>query len=188
MARGSMTQHHSHTEKLMKKLIITASAISMLAFGAVASAEQQLSLSQMDGITAGGSFDGLADARARGEYTDAYTWSEGTSRTVDEIQVEGQVGAIDVVRTDGYTESDAYATGGSFADAHGYVTGDTEGTLASDVFQTSYADADTTGVLIPGSRVSAYSYNEGHSNASEIILGRTATANSTSASVAIIGN
>lgn len=178
----------------MKKLIITASAISMLAFGAVASAEQQLSLSQMDGITAGGSFDGWADARARGVYADVYTRAYGTTKTIDVLQIPGQVGKIDVVRTDGRTESTAFATGYDngvstpFADAYGEVIGDTEGTLGSDVVQTSYADADTTGALIPGSRVSAYSYNSGQSTASEIVLGRTSLANSTAYSVAIIGN
>jgi hypothetical protein len=171
----------------MKKLILTASAISMLAFGAMVSAEQQLSFGEMDGVTAGGFADGYAAARAHGVTSDTYTRTVADTFTVDELQIPGQVGKIDVVRSYGDAESRAFATG-SFADASGYAHGDTEGTYNSDVIVTSLADADTTGTILPGSRVSAYSFNESLGSASEIVLGRTSYANSSTSSVAIIGN
>lgn len=172
----------------MKKLIITASAVSMLAFGAMVSAEQQLSLTDMDNVTAGGFANTFADARARGVTADTYTFTAGESLTIDELQIEGQVGKIDVVASRGRAESAAFATSGSFADASGYADGDTVGTLNSDVILTSIADADTTGALIPGSRISAYSMNESTSSASEIVRGRTSSANSQTASIVVIGN
>lgn len=171
----------------MKKLIITASTLSLLAFGSVASAEQQLSMAEMEGVSAAGFADVFADARARGVEAFAQTYTDAFTRTVDEIQVDGQVGAIDVVQTDGLAESYAFARG-SFAEADGYSVGFTEGTLRSDVVEDSYADADTTGTLVPGSRVSAFSQNFGMADAAEIVRGRTATADQQSASFVVIGN
>lgn len=172
----------------MKKLIVTASAVSMLAFGVMVSAEQQLSLTEMDGVTAGGIASAVADARARGVNTDTYTSAIGITYTVDSIAVSGQLGTIDVVRSEGEAISEALATSGGFSSAIGMAVGTTEGTLASDVDVRSFADADTTGALIPGSRYSAFSSNVSQSVASEIVRGRTASANSTSSSVAAIGN
>ena len=171
----------------MKKLVTIASAISLLTFGAAASAEQQLSLAEMEGVTAAGFADVLADARARGVEAFTATDTFAFTRTVDELIVSGQVGRINVVQTDGFAESCAFARG-SFAEADGFSLGFTEGTLNSDVVETSFADADTTGTLVPGSKISAYSENFGYADASEIIIGRAATANNTSASFAVIGN
>jgi hypothetical protein len=187
----------------MKKLIITATAASMLAFGAVVSAEQQLSFGEMDGVTAGGFVDAFADARARGVTSDTYTSTYALTRTIDAWQVPGQVGVIDVVASDGEAVSSATATGsfaqaggrlvnpdGSLTDELGYARGNTVGTLNSDVTVRSFADADTTGdpEFVPGSRVSAYSFNMSQGSASEIVIGRTALSNSQTSSVAVIGN
>jgi hypothetical protein len=174
-------------EMMMKKLIIAASTVSLLVFGASVSAEQRLSAAEMDGVTAAGFAEYFASARARGVESSTEVETYGDTYTVDTARVPGQVGGIDVVRSEGGARTYAYARG-SFAEADGYVEGDTEGTLASDTYGESLADADTTGALRPGSRVSAYSYNYGWSDASEIVLGRTASANSSAGSFAIIGN
>lgn len=172
----------------MKKLIVTASAVSMLAFGAMVSAEQHLSLTEMDGITAGGVATAIADARARGVTSSTFTSAIGLTYTVDSLAVPGQLGSIDVVRSEGEAISEALATSGGFSSATGAAFGDTEGTLNSDVAVTSFADADTTGALLAGSRFSAFSSNLSQSIASEIVRGRTSYANSSATSAAAIGN
>jgi hypothetical protein len=169
----------------MKKLIITASAISLVAFAAMASAEQTLSASEMDGITAAGSFGADAIARARGLVTDTTAETNGLTETIGEVTV-GQVGKIEVVRTNGYAYTRAFATG-SFADAEGQADGTTEGTGMSDVQLNSVAEADTQGQLSPA-RISAYSFNGSYAQASEVVLGRFSSADSSAYSVAIIGN
>lgn len=172
----------------MKKLIITASAFSLLAFGSVVSAEQQLSMGQMDGVSAAGFADVFADARARGVTATTDTQTDAFVRTIDELAIPGQVGRIEVVASDGRGYSYAFSSTNPFAEAEGYSQGNTIGTGISDVVETSLADADTTGELVPGSRVSAFSSNFGTAMATEVVRGRTATANNQSASFAQVGN
>lgn len=172
----------------MKKIIIAATTMSLFAFGAAVNAEQALTAAEMDSVTAAGFVDTFADARARGVETVTDVFAEGESYTVDELTVPGQKGKIEVVRSRGVAASYAYAAPGSFVEADGYATGDTEGTLESDLILTSYADADTTGEFRPGSKYSAFSSNRAQGWASEIVLGRTATNNAQAASVVFLGN
>jgi hypothetical protein len=172
----------------MKKLVIAATVTSLFAFGAAANAEQTLSAAEMDTVTAAGFVDAFADARARGVSTETKVKTEAEVYTVDNLVVPGQKGKIEVVRSRGLAASYAYAAPGSFVEADGYAWGETEGTLESDLFLTSYADADTTGELMPGSRYYGYSYNKAKGYASEIVLGRTATNNTSAASVVFLGN
>jgi hypothetical protein len=172
----------------MKKLVIAATAMSFFAFGAAVNADQALTAAEMDSVTAAGFVDAYAEARARGVDTVTDSYAFGESITVDELVVPGQKGKIEVVRSRGTAASYAYAAPGSFVEADGVAAGDTEGTLASDLVLTSYADADTTGEFVVGSKYSAYSSNRAQGWASEIVLGRTATNNTMASSIVILGN
>jgi hypothetical protein len=172
----------------MKQLVIAATAASLFAFGAAVNAEQTLTAAEMDGVTAAGFVDTFADARARGVEAETVVFTDADVRTIDEIGVPGQKGRIEVVRSRGVASSYAYAAPGSIVEADGYAIGDTEGTLASDILLRSYADADTTGALVAGSKYSAYSQNRGEAYASEIVRGRTASSNVSAASVVFLGN
>lgn len=172
----------------MKKLMIAATAMSLFAFGAAVNAEQSLTSAEMDSVTAAGFVSVIADARARGIETVSDVVAVGESETIDELSVPGQKGVIEVVRSRGTAASYAFAAPGSYVEADGMATGDTEGTLASDVYLESYADADTTGEFVLGSKYSAYSYNKARSEASEIVIGRTASSNAYATSQVFLGN
>jgi hypothetical protein len=106
--------------KPTKQFVVIASAMSLLTISTIGPAEERLSPPQLDGITAG-AFEGYAGAEACGVTASTYTLAVGSTYTVDAGQVDGQVGAIDVVRSDSRAQSPGSAAGAGLTDAMGYA-------------------------------------------------------------------
>jgi hypothetical protein len=164
---------------LVMKYLNTITAASVLAFSAFASAETSLSQNEMDGVNAGGFAIADAIADAFGEVTSAYT--NTFANVVSTNLFLGQLGAIFVIDSDALAEASSDSDGQAQALASGY--GVTQGTLMSDT--ESYAATVTdTSVAFPYSASMAYNT----SLASTIIIGDTASANSSASSLAALHN
>ena len=160
----------------MKKLIATASAVSMLTFGGMVSAEEQLSLTAMDDVTAGGGAIVSAIATAEGVLANTQAQTTAVTQTIGSYL--GQLGEIFIVSS--YGRGDTAASSGAGAVAFGYAEGATVGTLASDVVANSIA------ATIPGTIAS--SVNSVTSTASTIIIGDTAASASNAMSTSALTN
>jgi len=159
----------------MKKLIATAGAVSMLAFGGMVSAEEQLSLAAMDDVTAGGAAVVTANAVASGVLAVTEVLTSATTENIGSYP--GQLGSVAIVQSIG--SGATLAASNSNAIAFGSGAGSTIGTLASDVFVTSTA-ATTPGMM-------AASVNNVSSTASTIVIGDVAASVSAASSTSALG-
>lgn len=161
----------------MKRALIAFGTVSVLAFSAAALADHELSLAQMDGVTAGGNAAADAFADAFGTNTTANTYTFAQVRSLG--NVAGQVGYIERIQSDAVAESDAAANGQAMA--FGYGSGRTEGTALSDTYSYTASLADR-----PALNAFNRSYN--NSLASTVILGHTAYSSSAAGSAAALAN
>lgn len=153
----------------MKRIILTLAASSLVLAG-VASASEQLTSAQMDGITAGSNTAAQALANAAGYVVFANTLNRTTNNVTAEVVLPegGKVQQI-LATAIAQSASGADAKSGAIASAGGAVVGDN--VVDSTSFSDTLADS-----LTPAS--SSLAYN--NSAASSLIRGWSASAASQS--------
>jgi hypothetical protein len=161
------------------KAILTLTAASVIAFSGLASAEQSLSMNEMDGVSAGGFASAAAFADAFGVDTFAETNTVTDVSSVENVQ--GQFGSIYDIIASALAEAAAGSDGNALANAQ--ASGVTQGSLISDTDSTASALTDTT-VDLPFATSSAM--NE--SFAISILRGYTASSSSLANSAASLAN
>jgi hypothetical protein len=169
---------------MMKRYILSLTAASALVLAGVASAGQQLTSAQMDGITAGGSATGDAAAAAYGYVTTILHQvnADSTSTALN----PGQLGGIFTI--DSHVDSTASAgatnSDGVFgtAAAAAASVGNTTGTGLSDT--DNHTNVTASMLLLPFSQASA----NGTGNATSVVIGLNAQATGSSAVAATLGN
>lgn len=161
----------------MNRIILSLSAASLLVFAGIASAAEELTYAQMDGITAAGNAASSALADAFGVNTSAVT-STLAQQVVTDVQA-GQLGAISLIQSNALASSASAADAISLASAAG--SGVTTGDNLSDTVSASQTLADS---LTPMSMASA----SNSSVASSLIRGWTASASSASTAAAQLAN
>jgi hypothetical protein len=163
----------------MKKTFITLGMASALAFSAMVSAEQELSLAEMDGITAAGSASAAALANAFGAQTssfaDTFTNVEGGE------PIPGQVGAIFPISSTSAAVTEALAASSAVATAFGDAVGATIGTGLSDTTAASEALADADTLV-------ATSANTASGIASSLFIGQSSAASAAANSFSALNN
>lgn len=161
----------------MKQTLIALATASVLGFASAVTAEQELSLAQMDSVTAGG--NAAAEAMADAFGIDTMT-ATTTAASVESLgNVAGQVGAIEIIGSEAMAMSEAAADGVSVAMSGG--AGMTEGTLLSDTTSASTALSDAVNLM-------SMATAQNTSMASEAVLGRNASASSASMSAAALAD
>jgi hypothetical protein len=171
------------------KAILTLTAASVIAFSGLATAEQSLSMNEMDGVSAGGFASAAAFADAFGVDTFANTNTVTDVRSVENVQ--GQFGSIYDIIASALAEAAAGSDGNALANAQGQ--GVTRGSLLSDTNSGApevegdpaevFAVTDTT-VGLPFATSSAMNM----SVASSILRGYTASSSSLANSAASLSN
>lgn len=161
------------------KIALTLTAASIIAFSSFASAEQELSMNELDAVSAGGSAAANALADALGMVT-----ATATNTIADVLSIErisGQFGNIDII------ESTAVASSTSDADnkavSAAQAAGVTVGSLLSDTMSGSATDVVSIG---PSPYAVASANNT--SLASTILKGYNATASSVSNATSALNN
>ena len=168
----------------MKRTSVALGFASMLMLSATVSAEEQLSMAQMDGVTAGGTAVAQAVANAIGNLTGTAT---GTVATVQSIgSVPGQVGQIAIILSTAIADASAQATGspaqaGGTALAVGNASGQTVGSGLSDT-------QSGTGVVADSINLLASSQSGNTSIATSVLIGLTAASSSAATSAASLQN
>jgi hypothetical protein len=161
------------------KAILTLTAASVIAFSGLATAEQSLSMNEMDSVSAGGFASAAAFADAFGVDTFAET---NTVTDVSSVEnVAGQFGSIYDIIASALAEAAAGSDGNALA--NGQASGVTQGSLLSDTDSTASALTDTT-VDLPFATSSAANM----SVASSILRGYTASSSSLANSAASLSN
>ena len=174
-----------YTEKyIMKRTSVALGVASLLILSATVSAEEQLSMAQMDGVTAGGSAVATAIASAFGNVTATATATLATVQAV--AFVPGQVGQIAIIGSNSNANASAQATGspaqaGGTAIALGSAAGATVGSGLSDT-------QGNTEVLADSIFLFAGSASSNTSIASSVLIGLSSSANSAAASAAALSN
>ena len=161
------------------KAILTLTAASVIAFSGLASAEQSLSMNEMDGVSAGGFASAAAFADAIGVDTFANTNTVTDVSSVEDVA--GQFGSIYDIIASALAQSAAGSDGNALANAE--ASGVTQGSLLSDTDSTSSALTDTT-VALPFATSSAANM----SVASSILRGFSASSSSLANSAASLSN
>ena len=161
------------------KFALTLTAASIIAFSSFASAEQQLSITEMDIVSAGGSAaaDALADAFGMVTSTSTFTQADVVSTQI----ISGQFGAIHEINSTAVAASTSDSDGKAVSAAQ--AAGVTLGTLLSDTQSTSTTFTDTT---IANPVALAMSNNT--SVASTIIKGLNAASSSASNAASVLAN
>lgn len=163
----------------MKKIFITLGMASALAFSSMVSAEQALSLAEMDGVTAAGSASAAALANAFGAQTssfaDTFTNVEGGE------PIPGQVGAIFPISSTSAAVTEALAASSAVATAFGNAAGATIGTGLSDTTAASEALADADNLI-------ATSANTATGIATALFRGQSSVASAVANSFSALGN
>jgi hypothetical protein len=161
------------------KAILTLTTASVIAFSGLATAEQSLSMNEMDGVSAGGFAEAMATAEAFGVDTFANT------NTVTNVEanenVAGQFGSIYDIIANALAEANSGSDGNALASAR--ASGDTIGSLLSDTESMANSLTDTTAPL-PFARSDANNV----SLASSILRGYTAASSSAAQSAAALAN
>lgn len=162
------------------KLALTLTAASIIAFSSFASAEQELSMTQMDIVSAGGSAaaDALADAVGNVTATNTNT----VANVVSEMLVPGQLGGIHWIESTGIAQSSSDSDGKAIGTAN--AAGVAMGSLLADT--SSFSQTNTN----PG--VGGLPFSMSNSNnstvASTILIGHPASASSASSAAALLHN
>lgn len=183
--RCNRTTIYTYTEKYtMKRISVALGVASLLILSATVSAEEQLSMAQMDGVTAGGSAVATAIANAFGNVTATATATLATVQAVG--FVPGQVGQIAIIGSNANADASAQATGspaqaGGTAIALGSAAGQTLGSGLSDT-------VSDTSVLADSISLFAGSASSNTSIASSVLIGLSSSANSAAASAAALSN
>lgn len=125
------------------KFALTLTAASVLAFSSFASAEQELSMVEMDIVSAGGSAAADAVADALGVATSTSTL---TQATVDaQVSIPGQKGAIFDIRSTSVAAAEAAADAMALASSQGANV--SQGSLLAETTATTSASVDTLAAL-----------------------------------------
>lgn len=119
------------------KAILTLTAASVIAFSGLATAEQSLSMAEMDSVSAAGFADAQAFADAVG--VDTFANTNTVTSVVGQEDVPGQFGSIYDIIANALAEANAGSDGNALASGRG--SGATVGSLLSDT--ESFADVDT---------------------------------------------
>lgn len=161
------------------KFALTLTAASIIAFSSFASAEQELTMTQMDIVSAGGSSaaDALADAFGMVTSTSTLTQADVVSTQI----IEGQFGKIHEINSTAVAASTSDSDGKAVSAAQ--AAGVTLGTLLSDTISNSTTYTDTT---IANPVALAMSNNT--STASTIIKGLNASSSSASNAASVLAN
>lgn len=162
-------------------LTLTLTAASLIALSSVVSAGQELSVNEMDIVSAGGSAAANALADAVGNVT-----STSTSTVANVIAgqlISGQLGGIYHIHSTGIAESAADSDAQAIGTAE--AAGVTAGSLLSDTESFSQTMTNS-GVGDPLPSATANSNNT--SLASTLILGMPASASSASSAAALLQN
>ena len=161
------------------KFALTLTAASIIAFSSFASAEQELTITEMDIVSAGGSAaaDALADAFGMVASSSTLTQADVISTQV----ISGQFGSIHEINATGIAASTSDSDGKAVSAAQ--AAGVTLGTLLSDTISNSTTFTDTT---VPNPVALAMSNNV--STASTIIKGLNASASSASNAASVLAN
>lgn len=162
------------------KFTTTLTAASLIAFSSMAAADQELSMSEMDGVSAGGFAIADAIAAAVGNITSSSTATDTSVVSVQE-PVAGQLGLIHIIQSDAAAASASDSDGKAVAAAG--AVGQAIGSGLADT--TSYTESSTdSGVGTP----SALSAAEQISIGSSVLLGFPAMTASASSSAAALAN
>lgn len=161
----------------MKRALIAFGTASVLAFSVAALADNELSLAQLDGVTAGGNAaaDAYADAFGVNTTSNTSTFAEVLSLG----NVAGQVGYIEKIKATAVAASDAAADGQAMA--MGAASGVANGTGLADSYSYSRSLADNPGLV-------ARQNNYNNTMASTILRGHTASSSSMAGSAAALAN
>lgn len=176
------------------KIAVTLAAASIIGFSSFAAAEQELSMIQMDIVSAGGSAaaDALADAVG-------YVTASNTSTVANVISqrlVQGQLGGIHWIESTGVAQSSSDSDGIAIGTAN--TAGVAMGSELADT--TSFSQTDTVGLLGTGNGAGAgegleygglpYSMSNSNNNtlASTILIGNPASSSSASSAAALLHN
>lgn len=161
------------------KLALTLTAASVIAFSSFASAGQELSMTEMDIVSAGGSAaaDALADA-----FGNVTSTSTNTQADVVSVQkIPGQLGAIYWITSTGVAQSASDSDAKAISTAQ--AAGVTAGSLLSDTSSMSTTTTDSVAAL-----PSALAMSSNTSNASTILLGNPASSSSASNAASLLQN
>lgn len=161
------------------KFVTTLTAASVIAFSSMAAAEQELSMNEMDGVSAGGFAIADAIADAIGNITSSSTATDTSVVSIG--TVAGQLGAIHIIQSDASAASASDSDGKAVAASVG--VGQTIGSGLSDTTSGSTTSTDS-GVVNP--MALAGSFNT--SIATSVLLGNPAGSASASSAAAALSN
>lgn len=179
------------------KIAITLTAASIIGFSSFAAAEQELSMIQMDIVSAGGSAAADALADAVGYVTASNT--NTVANVISQRLVQGQLGGIHWIESTGVAQSASNSDGEAIGTAR--AAGVAAGSLLADT--TSFSQTDTnSGVggppavallqLDEENGIGGLPYSLSNSNnstvASTILIGNPASSSSASSAGALLHN
>ena len=161
------------------KLALTLTAASIIAFSSFASAEQELSMNEMDAVSAGGSAaaDAIADALGMVTATSTQTIADVLSVQI----ISGQFGKIHEINSTAVAASTSDSDSKAVSAAN--AAGVTFGTLLSDTISASTTNTDSV-----ATNPFAMAMSNNTSLASTIIKGLNATASSASSAASTLAN
>ena len=163
----------------MNKTLITLGMASALAFSVTVSAEQALSLAEMDGITAAGSATASAVADAIGAITSTY--ADTATSVVGGEPILGQVGKIYPISSGAAAMTEALAQSSAVAAAAGNAVAATVGTGLSDTTAASQSLANADALQAANASVAT-------GIATELFRGASAASFSQTNSFSALGN
>jgi len=162
------------------KLALTLTAASVIAFSSFASAGQELSMTEMDIVSAGGSAaaDALSDALGNVTSTSTNT----VANVISEMLVPGQLGGIH------WIDSTAVAQSAADSDAKAISTAQAAGVTAGSLLSDTVSYSQTTTNSGVGALPSALASSSNTSLASTILIGFPASASSASSAASLLQN
>ena len=162
------------------KLALTLTAASVIAFSSFASAGQELSMNEMDIVSAGGSAAADALADAFGNVT--ATSTDTQTHVASSLLVPGQLGGIHWIESTGVAQSAADSDAKAISTAQ--AAGVTAGSLLSDTTSNSVTNTNSGVGQLPAALASS----NNTSLASTILIGFPASASSASSAASLLQN